>query len=55
MPELDALSTSGASGNAKPPCAPELENGDRLTRCEFERRYAARPDVRKAELIEGVV
>lgn len=32
-----------------------LENGDRLTRCEFERRYTARPDIRKAELIEGVV
>ena len=35
--------------------APVLENGDRLTRYEFERRYAARPDLRKAELIEGVV
>lgn len=32
-----------------------LENGDRLTRQEFERRYAARPDVKKAELIGGVV
>ena len=32
-----------------------LANGDRLTRQEFERRYAARPDVKKAELIEGVV
>ena len=32
-----------------------LENGDRLTRREFERRYAARPDIKKAELIEGVV
>ena len=32
-----------------------LENGDRLTRCEFERRYTARPDIHKAELIEGVV
>ena len=34
---------------------PALENGDRLTRCEFERRYAARSDLKKAELIEGVV
>ncbi|MDX2099318.1 MAG: Uma2 family endonuclease [Leptolyngbyaceae cyanobacterium bins.59] len=34
---------------------PPLENGDRLTRCEFERRYAAMPQVKKAELIEGVV
>ena len=34
---------------------PALENGDRLTRCEFERRYAARPDLKKAQLVEGVV
>ncbi|MBC6434788.1 Uma2 family endonuclease [Nostoc sp. HG1] len=32
-----------------------LENGDRLTRPEFERRYNAMPNVKKAELIEGVV
>ena len=32
-----------------------LENGDRLPRCEFEKRYLARPDIKKAELIEGVV
>lgn len=34
---------------------PRLENGDRLTRDEFERRYDAMPEVKKAELIEGVV
>lgn len=34
---------------------PPLEPGDHLTRDEFERRYAATPDVKKAELIEGVV
>src|SRR2546422_10914349 len=34
---------------------PPLENGDRLTRPEFERRYDAMPHLRKAELIEGVV
>ncbi len=34
---------------------PLLENGDRLTRAEFERRYEAMPDLKKAELIEGVV
>jgi Uma2 family endonuclease len=34
---------------------PALENGDRLTRVEFERRYHAMPEVKKAELIEGVV
>lgn len=34
---------------------PLLEPGDRLTRWEFERRYQAMPQVKKAELIEGVV
>jgi hypothetical protein len=32
-----------------------LEHGDRLTVEEFERRYEAMPEVKKAELIEGVV
>lgn len=32
-----------------------LENGDRLTHLEFERRYQAMPHLKKAELIEGVV
>ncbi|MFN6560414.1 MAG: Uma2 family endonuclease [Nostoc sp. ChiSLP01] len=32
-----------------------LENGDKLTRPEFERRYEAMPNVKKAELIEGIV
>jgi len=34
---------------------PRLENGDRLTRTEFERRYAATPEKFKAELVEGIV
>jgi Uma2 family endonuclease len=34
---------------------PPLENGDKLTRPEFERRYHAMPEVKKAELIEGIV
>ncbi len=34
---------------------PPLENGDRLTRAEFERRYEAMPGLKKAELVEGVV
>lgn len=34
---------------------PLLENGDRLTRVEFERRYEAMPRLKRAELIEGVV
>ena len=34
---------------------PPLENGDRLTRAEFERRYDAMPGLKKAKLIEGEV
>jgi Uma2 family endonuclease len=34
---------------------PPLENGDRLSRLEFERRYLAMPNLKKAELIEGIV
>ena len=34
---------------------PPLENGDRLPRREFERRYAAQPRIKKAELVAGVV
>jgi len=34
---------------------PPLENGDRLTRAEFERRYDAMPGLKKAELLDGVV
>lgn len=34
---------------------PPLEAGDRLTRDEFERRYQAMPQAKRAELIEGVV
>ncbi len=50
---LDA--TPVRAEQAKPVRRPPLQNGDRLTRAEFERRYAALPNLRKAELIEGVV
>jgi Uma2 family endonuclease len=43
--------TEAPSNGAIPP----LENGDRLTRAEFERRYEAMPELKQAELIEGVV
>ena len=59
MAEPDVASppwTSGAAPlHAETAPALPLENGDRLTRCEFERRYALRPDLKKAQLIEGVV
>lgn len=48
--ESEAVSRSAAT-EAVPP----LEAGDRLTRAEFERRYQAMPDLKKAELIEGRV
>jgi Uma2 family endonuclease len=37
------------------PGIPPLEHGDRLTRAEFERRYEAMPELKKAELIDGEV
>lgn len=47
---LPRSKSSSASGQLPP-----LESGDRLTRPEFERRYAAAPHIQKAELIEGIV
>jgi Uma2 family endonuclease len=34
---------------------PPLESGDHLNRIEFERRYENMPDLKKAELVDGVV
>jgi Uma2 family endonuclease len=34
---------------------PPLDAGDHLSLLEFERRYEARPEIKKAELIDGVV
>src|SRR5262245_13546220 len=39
----------------KPVPIPPLEPGDLLTREEFERRYEAMPELKKAELLEGEV
>ncbi len=39
----------------RPAGPPPLTAGDRLTRVEFERRYLAHPEIKIAELIEGVV
>lgn len=46
--------TSSSQSRLHPPIPP-LENGDRLLRHEFERRYQQMPHVKKAELIEGIV
>jgi Uma2 family endonuclease len=53
----DSVTSVAAPGipiTAKAPI-PRLEPGDRLTAAEFMRRYEAMPDLKKAELIEGVV
>jgi hypothetical protein len=47
--KLEAESTNSSAP------LPRLEPGDRLTRAEFERRFEAMPNLKKAELIEGVV
>ena len=53
-PRPDKQANAPAANGALGP-APPLENGDRLTRAEFERRYEAMPGLKKAELVEGVV
>lgn len=52
--------TSAERSTTAPPTedvtpVPPLNNGDRLTRADFERIYEAHPEIKKAELIEGVV
>ena len=49
------MSAASHAVQPAPEEAPWLENGDRLSRVEFERRYQAMPELKKAELIEGVV
>jgi len=53
MGKVIARSPRAKGTDPKP--IPPLQNGDRLTRDEFERRYEAMPELRKAELVEGVV
>lgn len=50
-----SIGTSPVSASQSNRKVPPLREGDRLTREEFERRYDAMPQVKKAELIEGVV
>ena len=49
------MTTSVEHGLNKSDRIPPLESALSLTRHEFERRYAAMPHIKKAELIEGVV
>lgn len=53
MTKLDR--TAIAASAVLPSTLPPLEPGDQLGRDEFERRYAAMPHLKKAELIEGTV
>jgi Uma2 family endonuclease len=55
--KLEAKSTTQTNGLATRPTpeTPPLQPGDFLTRPEFERRYQLHPQIKKAELIEGVV
>jgi Uma2 family endonuclease len=50
-----ATAVVGAKDLTVAPADPGLEQGDRLSRDEFERRYEQMPHVKKAELIEGIV
>jgi Uma2 family endonuclease len=52
---MASVSTQPSAEHAHDDAIPPLENGDRLTRAEFERRYDAMPGLKKAELIEGFV
>jgi len=52
MAQAPGTTASGFSRGAR---TPVLQNGDHLTRAEFERRFDATPGLKKAELIEGVV
>ncbi len=55
VPSITRPQARGPIGPAGDVALPALENGDRLTREEFERRYHAMPGLKKAELIEGEV
>src|SRR3989442_5306630 len=52
---MSTVTRPGQCGAPPPEPIPPLEPGDRLSRSEFERRYEAMPQLKKAELIEGVV
>jgi Uma2 family endonuclease len=52
---MSAISTAISPSRSRRNPIPPLQSGDRLSRAEFERRYDATPNLKKAELIEGVV
>ena len=52
---MATLSTAPSSLGSRRIAIPPLENGDHLSATEFLRRYEAMPEVKKAELIQGIV
>jgi len=55
MGEMATISTPPSSRDSRRIAIPPLENGDHLSASEFLRRYEAMPQVKKAELIQGIV
>lgn len=49
------MKRSGPDVSAVDTILPVLEPGDHLTAAEFDRRYALRKDIHKAELVQGIV
>ncbi len=53
---MPAILPKAQLGPGASPASPSrLTNGDRMKRPEFHRRYLAMPEIKKAELIEGIV
>ncbi len=55
IPQTPVHSPAPPPRPAQAAVLPPLNAGDRLSRAEFERRYQAQPELKRAELIEGVV
>jgi Uma2 family endonuclease len=52
---MSSIAGSKNPGSLRDGSVPPLEDGARLSRAEFERRYGAMTGLKKAELIEGIV
>ncbi len=55
MSRGEANTITRPESKPRPVSIPPLNPGDRLSRAEFERRYEVHPEIKKAELVEGVV
>ena len=55
QPTWPATITSQRRPRQMPSAQAPLNAGDRLSHAEFERRYHAHPEIKKAELVEGIV